>query len=197
MVLAAANVVFPRIARRRGTQVHSSFRWATGYGPPKPWGKHQYLGTNARPVHQQTALRLVHGVYGYPLLVQKIKILKMDEDGAPSHLPSDCGEGDDNASCAVRTASRRPHGGPRRDSQNSRGNATSSAGARRSIRSRTRSADSSTGRSTVGCSGGSGSIGGSGAGARAPGGVLPKDVPGRATSAMTVTRAHPRANARD
>ena len=32
---------------------------------------------------------------------------------------------------------------------------------------------------------------------RAPGGDLPKDVPGRATSAMTVTRAHPRANARD
>ena len=65
--LAAANVVFPRIARRRGTQVHSSFRRATGYGPPKPGGKHQYLGTNARPVHQQTALHLVHGVYGCPL----------------------------------------------------------------------------------------------------------------------------------
>ena len=84
----------------------------------------------------------------------------MDEDGAPSHPP------DASASCAVRTASRRPHGGPRRDSQSSRGNATSSAGARRPYRSRTRSADSSTGRSTVGCSGGSGSIGGSGTGAR-------------------------------
>ena len=71
MVLAAANVVFPKIARRRGTQVHSSFRRVTGYGPPKLWGKHQYQGTNARPVHQQTSLRLVHGVYGCPLLVQK------------------------------------------------------------------------------------------------------------------------------
>ena len=71
-----------------------------------------------------------------------------------------------SASCAVRTASRRPRGRPRRDSQNSRGNATSSAGARRSNRSRTLSADSSTGRSTVGCSGGSESIGGLGEGAR-------------------------------
>jgi len=62
-------------------------------------------------------------------------------------------------------STRQPRGGPRHDSQNSRGNATSSAGARRSIRSRTRSADSSTGRSTVGCSGGSGSTGGLGAGA--------------------------------
>ena len=67
-----------------------------------------------------------------PLLVQKIKILKMDEDGDPSQPPSDCGEGDTSASCAVRTASRRPRGRPRRDSQNSRGNATSSLGARRS-----------------------------------------------------------------
>ncbi|EJK72185.1 hypothetical protein THAOC_06307 [Thalassiosira oceanica] len=100
--LAAANVVFPPIARRRGTQVHSSFRRATGYGPPKPGGKHQYQGTNARPVHQQTALHLVHGVYCCcPLLVQKIKILKMDEDGAPSQPPSDCGEGDTSALCAV------------------------------------------------------------------------------------------------
>ncbi|EJK52653.1 hypothetical protein THAOC_28051 [Thalassiosira oceanica] len=91
----------------------------------------------------------------------------MDEDGAPSQPLSDCGEGDTSALFAVRTASRRPRGGPpRRDSQNSRRNATSSAGARRSIRSRTRSADSSTSRSTVGCSGGSGSIGGSGEGAR-------------------------------
>ncbi|EJK43696.1 hypothetical protein THAOC_37835 [Thalassiosira oceanica] len=131
-------------------------------------GKHQYQGTNARPVHQQTALRLVHGVYCCcrPLLVQKIKILKMDEDGAPSQPLSDCGEGDTSALCAVRTASRRPRGRPRRDSQKSRGNATSSAGARRSIRSRTRSVGSSTSRSTVGCSGGSGSIGGSGEGAR-------------------------------
>ncbi|EJK55315.1 hypothetical protein THAOC_24963 [Thalassiosira oceanica] len=35
---------------------------------------------------------------------------------------------------------------------------------------------------------------------RAPGGALPGDVPGRANSAITVitvTRAHPRANARD
>ncbi|EJK72570.1 hypothetical protein THAOC_05888 [Thalassiosira oceanica] len=129
---------------------------------------HQYQGTNTRPVHQQTALHLVHGVYCCcPLLVQKIKILKLDEDGAPSQpLSDDCGEGDTSALCAVRTASRQPHGGPRRDSQKSRGNTTSSAGARRSIRSRTRSADSSTSRSTVGCSGGSGSIGGSGEGAR-------------------------------
>ena len=35
----------------------------------------------------------------------------MDEDGAPSHPPSDCGEGDASASSAVRIASRRPHGG--------------------------------------------------------------------------------------
>ncbi|EJK69892.1 hypothetical protein THAOC_08812 [Thalassiosira oceanica] len=36
------------------------------------------------PAVQQTALHLVHGAYGCLLLVQKIKILKMDEDGAPS-----------------------------------------------------------------------------------------------------------------
>ena len=108
----------------------------------------------------------------------------MDEDGAPSQPPSDCDEGDTSASCAVRTASRRPRGRPRRDSHNSRGNATSSVGARRSNRSRPRSADSITGRSTVGGSGGSGSIGGS-ARERAPGGALTGDVSGRATSAMT------------
>jgi len=90
----------------------------------------------------------------------------MDEDGAPSQPPSDCVEGDTSALCAVRTASRRPRGRPRRDSQNGRGNATSSVGARRSIRSRTRSADNSLSRSTVGSSGGSGSIGSSGEGVR-------------------------------
>ena len=83
-----------------------------------------------------------------------------------SQPPSDGGEGDTSASYAVRAASRRPRGRPRRDSQNSQGNATSYSGARRSNRSRTRSADSSTGRSTVGGSGGSASIGGSGEGAR-------------------------------
>ncbi|EJK55694.1 hypothetical protein THAOC_24546 [Thalassiosira oceanica] len=46
-------------------------------------------------------------IYGCPQApCSEVKILKMDEDGAPSQLPSNCGEGDTSASCAVRTASR-------------------------------------------------------------------------------------------
>ncbi|EJK54412.1 hypothetical protein THAOC_25964, partial [Thalassiosira oceanica] len=153
----------------RGTQVHSSFRRARGIVRQGPGGSGGApVAENEReagpPVDRAApprprSLRL-------PTPCSEVKILKIDEDGALSQPPSDCVEGDTSASCVVRTASRRPRNHPRRDSQNGRGNTTSSAGARRSIRSRTRSADNSMSRSTVGSSGGSGSIGSSGEGAR-------------------------------
>ncbi|EJK57706.1 hypothetical protein THAOC_22219 [Thalassiosira oceanica] len=81
----------------------------------------------------------------------------MDEDGAPSQPPSDCGKGDTSASCAVQTASRRPTtwlvvlGVTHRTAGETPPPPPGLA--------LTRSADSSKGRSTVGYSGGSGSIG--------------------------------------
>ncbi|EJK73579.1 hypothetical protein THAOC_04787 [Thalassiosira oceanica] len=128
---------------------------------------------------------------------EAVKILKMDEDEAPSHPLSDCGEGDTSASCAVRTASRRPHGDmvvlgmthrtagetppptPGLVAQSGAGQGARTAARDAVLLAVQQAAEASAARG------------------RAPGGALPGDVPGRATSAMTVTRAHPRANARD
>ncbi|EJK65066.1 hypothetical protein THAOC_14132, partial [Thalassiosira oceanica] len=115
---------------------------------------------------------------------EAVKILNMDEDEAPSHPLSDCGEGDTSASCAVRTASRRPHGGPRHDSLNSPAGTAgetppptpglvAQSGAGQGARTAARDAVLLAVQQAAEALAARG---------RAPGGALPGEVPGRATS---------------
>ncbi|EJK53438.1 hypothetical protein THAOC_27131 [Thalassiosira oceanica] len=93
---------------------------------------------------------------------EAVKILKMDEDGAPSHPPSDCGKGDASAS----TAGEKPPPPPGLVAQSGAGQGARTAARDAVLLAVQEAAEASAARG------------------RAPGGAVPKDVPGRATSAM-------------